>query len=36
MSKSGGLIWPEWASWAAIAVLLTSIVTVAATINDIW
>ena len=37
MSKNvGGLIWPAWASWAAVAVLLTSIVTIAATLNDIW
>jgi hypothetical protein len=30
------LEWPAWATWALIAVLVSSIVTIAATINDIW
>jgi hypothetical protein len=30
------LDWPPWATWAIVAVALTSIVTIAATINDIW
>jgi hypothetical protein len=25
-----------WATWALVAVVLTSVVTIAATINDIW
>jgi hypothetical protein len=30
------LEWPAWATWALVAVIVSSIVTVAATINDIW
>jgi hypothetical protein len=30
------LLWPRWASWALAAVVLTSLLTIAATINDIW
>ena len=30
------LAWPFWATWALVGVILTSIVTIAATINDIW
>jgi hypothetical protein len=30
------LAWPVWATWALVGVILTSIVTIAATINDIW
>jgi hypothetical protein len=30
------LLWPKWASWALVAVMLTSLLTIAATINDIW
>ncbi|HWJ39410.1 MAG TPA: hypothetical protein VNR86_11695 [Sphingomicrobium sp.] len=30
------LEWPWWANWALIGVIVTAIVTVAATINDIW
>ena len=29
-------IWPAWSNWALLAVIVTSILTVAATINDIW
>ena len=28
--------WPTWATWALIGVIVTSLVTIAATINDIW
>jgi hypothetical protein len=28
--------WPVWATWALVATVLTAILTVAATINDIW
>ena len=28
--------WPQWATWALLAVVVTSIVTIAAAINDIW
>jgi hypothetical protein len=28
--------WPAWATWALIAVIVTSLVTIGATINDIW
>jgi hypothetical protein len=30
------ILWPKWASWALIAVIATSLVTIFATINDIW
>jgi len=30
------LEWPTWATWASVAILAGSIVTIAATINDIW
>jgi hypothetical protein len=30
------LEWPTWATWAGVAILVGSIVTIAATINDIW
>jgi hypothetical protein len=30
------IAWPTWATWALVGVILTSIVTIAATINDIW
>ena len=30
------LEWPPWASWALLAVFVTCLVTIAATINDIW
>jgi hypothetical protein len=30
------LEWPRWATWALIAVVLTSLLTIAATLNDIW
>jgi hypothetical protein len=30
------LLWPSWATWALVGVVLTSLLTIAATINDIW
>jgi hypothetical protein len=27
--------WPDWATWALVAVIITSLVTIAATLNDI-
>jgi hypothetical protein len=30
------ILWPKWATWALILVVLTSLLTIAATINDIW
>jgi hypothetical protein len=36
MSKAKDIEWPTWASWALAAVVLTSLITIAATINDIW
>jgi hypothetical protein len=30
------LEWPGWASIAVVATVLTAILTIAATINDIW
>jgi len=28
--------WPAWSTWVLAAILLSSIATVAATLNDIW
>jgi len=28
--------WPAWCNWALVIVLVGSIVTIAATVNDIW
>ena len=28
--------WPGWANWALLAVVATSVLTIAAAINDIW
>jgi hypothetical protein len=37
MAKQGSTIaWPTWSTWALIAVIVTCLVTIAATINDIW
>jgi hypothetical protein len=36
MSKARAIEWPIWASWALAAVILMSLITIAATINDIW
>jgi hypothetical protein len=30
------ILWPRWASWALIIVVVTSLITIAATLNDIW
>lgn len=30
------LHWPHWATWALVAVVASSLLTVAAAINDIW
>ena len=30
------LDWPAWSNWALVAVVLTIILTIVATINDIW
>jgi hypothetical protein len=30
------LEWPKWASWAVLGVAVTALLTIAATINDIW
>jgi hypothetical protein len=30
------LYWPRWATWALVAVVASSFLTVAAAINDIW
>ncbi len=30
------LLWPTWATVALIAVIVTTLVTIAATLNDIW
>jgi hypothetical protein len=28
--------WPGWSKWVLIAVVLASLLTIAATLNDIW
>jgi hypothetical protein len=35
-SKHPKLEWPWWATWALLAIGVTSLATVAAAINDIW
>jgi hypothetical protein len=30
------LPWPRWATWALVAVVVSSLVTIAATFYDIW
>jgi len=30
------LEWPSWSTWAVVAIVLGSIATIAATLNDIW
>jgi len=35
-AKTARISWPAWATWALIATLLSAILTVYATINDIW
>jgi hypothetical protein len=35
-SKHAGSFWPEWATWALVAVVLTGILTIYATFNDIF
>jgi hypothetical protein len=34
--KQGEIDWPGWATPALVLVVLTSLVTIAATLNDIW
>jgi len=34
--KGEPLEWPGWASIALVATVLTAVLTIAATINDIW
>jgi hypothetical protein len=29
-------MWPKWATWTLVAVVISSLITIAATINDIW
>jgi len=29
-------LWPRWSNWALIAIVLTSILTIVATLNDIF
>lgn len=35
-SKHVDTTWPGWATWALLAVVLTSILTIYATLNDIF
>jgi hypothetical protein len=32
----GELEWPAWAPWTLLAIIITALITVVATINDIW
>lgn len=37
MSKEASSIaWPKWSTWALLAIVASSLLTIAATINDIW
>ena len=35
-SKHAGTTWPSWATWTLVAVVLTSLLTIYATFNDIF
>jgi hypothetical protein len=35
-AKQEKLAWPAWSTWALLAVIVSALVTVAATVNDIW
>ena len=35
-SKHADTFWPAWATWALVAVVLTSVLTIYATFNDIF
>jgi len=35
MSTSQKLAWPRWATWALLLVIVTSLLTIAATLDDI-
>ena len=30
------MMWPTWATWALVVVVVTAILTIGATLNDIW
>ena len=32
----GKMEWPGWATWATMATAVTALITIAATINDVW
>ncbi len=34
--EQASIDWPAWSTWTLIAVLITSVLTIAATLNDIW
>jgi hypothetical protein len=34
--KEEAELWPRWSTWALVAVVLTSILTIAVTLNDIF
>jgi hypothetical protein len=34
--QASRLLWPKWASWALVLVVIGCFATIAATINDIW
>jgi hypothetical protein len=36
MAGPARISWPWWATWALVAVIVSSLATVAATLNDIW
>jgi hypothetical protein len=35
-SDASRILWPTWATWALVAVVISGIVTIVATIKDIW
>jgi hypothetical protein len=34
--KREAVAWPPWATWALVATIVTSLLTIYATLNDIW
>jgi hypothetical protein len=36
VDTSDSFDWPNWSTWALLAIVITASATIAATLNDIW
>jgi hypothetical protein len=36
MADRTGMEWPQWANWALVGIAVSALLTIAATLNDIW